>query len=158
MKKIIIISMIVVVVMIGLSGKVYMNAVEPVKDVKAEAVKRAEKEVNLTDTNRFSLYNGNETIYVIDGKLKNGDDVYAWVPEGKGDITVKKKTDGISKEEAVQSLLNEKKPTEIIAVRLGMEKNIPLWEISYRTKGNLLNYYMIDFETGKERLKIIENL
>jgi uncharacterized protein YpmB len=38
-----------------------------------------------------------------------------------------------------------------------MEKNRPLWEIYYRSEGDLINYYYVDFETGKWWKKI-ENL
>ena len=46
---------------------------------------------------------------------------------------------------------------EIISVKLGIENGVPLWEIHSRTKGDLLNYHAVVFETG-EWLKKIENL
>jgi uncharacterized protein YpmB len=70
---------------------------------------------------------------------------------------MKKAKSGLSKDEAIQKLLQEQKPKKIISVRLGMEKNIPLWEIYYRSENNLINYYYVHFETG-EWLKKIENL
>ncbi|MDQ0271048.1 cell wall elongation regulator TseB-like domain-containing protein [Cytobacillus purgationiresistens] len=158
MKKTIIISVVALLIIIGVAVKIYFNAVDPVREAEEKALKRAQEELNITDVNRFTIYNGNESIYILDGQRKDGEDVYAWVPEKDGKIIVKKKSEGITKEEALQTLLNEKNPKEIISIRIGMESNIPLWEIAYRTEGDLLNYYMIDFETGKTKLKIIENL
>jgi uncharacterized protein YpmB len=91
------------------------------------------------------------------GKVKKGESIIVWIPDKSKEVFVRKTKDGLSKEEAVQKLLQEKNPKKIISVRLGMEKNIPLWEIYYRSQNNLINYYYVHFDTG-EWLKKIENL
>ena len=75
----------------------------------------------------------------------------------KKELIVKKASKGISREQAMKKVLEEIGFDEVISVKLGMENGIPLWEIHSRTKGNLLNYHSIVFETG-EWLKKIENL
>ncbi|MGG3562572.1 DUF5590 domain-containing protein [Neobacillus rhizosphaerae] len=117
----------------------------------------ASKKAQLSELQDFHLYNGLETVNVIEGKNKKGDKIIVWIPEKSKKVFVKKAKNGLSKEEAVQKLLQEKNPKKIISVRLGMEKNIPLWEIYYRSENNLINYYYVHFETG-EWLKKIENL
>jgi uncharacterized protein YpmB len=156
-KKIIIIILIIVLIVIGISSCIYLNAVDPIDAAQEKAVKMAKEESDLQEIEDFSVYNGEETYYVIKGKNQYGTGIYIWIPEKKGRIIVRKQSDGISKKEAVDKLMEEKNPTEIISVRLGMEKNIPLWEIYYRSEGNLINYYYVDFKTG-EWLKKIENL
>ena len=157
MKKVIIISLLMFSVIIGSGIIVYLNAVEPIKAAEKKAIERAMKETRLLEAEDFQLYNGLETYYVIRGKNKAGNSIYVWVPEKEGQIIVRKVTDGVSKQEAINKLKEEKNPKKIISVRLGMEKNRPLWEIYYRTEGNLINYYYVDFKTG-EWLKKIENL
>lgn len=157
MKKWVFILIAVVFVAIGISIKVYMSATEPLKSAQDKAVARAEDQVHFSKVEDFHIYNGLETVYVIEGENRDGDEVIAWVPEKKGKIIVKKAKDGLTKQEAVQKLLQEKNPERIISVKLGLEKNIPLWEIYYRSENNLINYYYIHFETG-EWLKKIENL
>ncbi|MEH7301536.1 cell wall elongation regulator TseB-like domain-containing protein [Neobacillus drentensis] len=157
MKKWILSIVIFFVVLIGILIKVYLSAMNPVKAAEEKAVLLASKKAQLTEIQDFHLYNGLETVNVIEGKNKKGDKIIVWIPEKSKKVFVKKAKNGLSKEEAVQKLLQEKNPKKIISVRLGMEKNIPLWEIYYRSENNLINYYYVHFETG-EWLKKIENL
>jgi len=157
MKKWIVFLVLFVVVIIGMLIKVYFSSVEPVKAAEEKAVKLANKSVQISKVQDFHIYNGLETVNVIEGKNNKGEKIIVWIPEKSKKVLVHKAKEGISKEEAVQKLLQEKKPKKIISVRLGMEKNIPLWEIYYRSENNLINYYYVHFETG-EWLKKIENL
>lgn len=157
MKKWILSLVIFFVVLMGISIKVYLTSVNPVNAAEEKALSLASKKVQLSEVNDFHLYNGLETINVIEGKNKKGEKIIVWIPEKSKKVFVKKAKNGLSKEEAVQKLLQEKDPKKIISVRLGMEKNIPLWEIYYRSENNLINYYYVHFETG-EWLKKIENL
>jgi uncharacterized protein YpmB len=157
MKKWIIFIVIFVVVILGLLIKVYFTSVDPVKAAEKKAVAQANEEISLKEVEDFHIYNGLETVNVLEGKSTKGEKIIVWIPEKSKKVFVKKAKDGLSKEEAIQKLLQEKKPKKIISVRLGMEKNIPLWEIYYRSKNNLINYYYVHFETG-EWLKKIENL
>ncbi|WP_413309215.1 DUF5590 domain-containing protein [Bacillus sp. 1P10SD] len=157
MKKWILSIVIFFVVLIGILIKVYLSAMNPVRAAEEKAVLLASKKAQLTEVQDFHLYNGLETVNVIEGKNKKGDKIIVWIPEKSKKVFVKKAKNGLSKEEAVQKLMQEKNPKKIISVRLGMEKNIPLWEIYYRSENNLINYYYVHFETG-EWLKKIENL
>ncbi|MBP2241345.1 uncharacterized protein YpmB [Cytobacillus eiseniae] len=157
MKKIIIILVIIIVIVLFSGVIIYQNALKPVKTAEDKAFQRALNETELTVAEDFHLYNGQETYYVVTGKNENGKDIYVWIPEKEGSIIVRKQSDGVTEQEAIAKLLEEKNPMEIISVRLGMEKQIPLWEIYYRSDGNLINYYYVDFKTGDWRKKI-ENL
>ncbi|MCM3114600.1 DUF5590 domain-containing protein [Neobacillus sp. MER 74] len=157
MKKWIIVLSIIVLAFCGLLIKVYLSALDPVKTAETKAVSRAQEKISLKEVEDFHIYNGIETINVIEGKSKNGDKIIVWMPEKSKEIIVRKAKNGLTKEEAIQKLQQEKSPKKIISVRLGMEKNIPLWEIYYRSNNNLINYYYVHFDTG-EWLKKIENL
>ncbi|PGY14038.1 Uncharacterized protein YpmB [Bacillus sp. OV166] len=157
MKKWIIFIVIFIVVIFGLLIKVYFTSVDPVKAAEKKAVALANKEISIKEVEDFHIYNGIETVNVIEGKNKKGEKIIVWIPEKSKKVYVKKAKDGLSKEEAIQKLLQEKSPKKVISVRLGMEKNIPLWEIYYRSNNNLINYYYVHFDTG-EWLKKIENL
>ncbi|WP_066257112.1 DUF5590 domain-containing protein [Neobacillus drentensis] len=157
MKKWIIFSVLFVLVVVGLLTNVYFKSVDPVNAAEKKAVALANKEISLKEIEDFHIYNGIETVNVIEGKSMKGEKIIVWIPEKSKQVFVKKAKDGLSKEEAIQKLLQEKSPKKIISVRLGMEKNIPLWEIYYRSDNNLINYYYVHFDTG-EWLKKIENL
>ncbi|KRG12487.1 DUF5590 domain-containing protein [Lederbergia galactosidilytica] len=137
---------------------IYQTSRAPLKDMRSYAEERAKTEAKLTKIDEFYLYNGAETHYVIVGEDKSGEQLAVWIPEKKKEKIVKKKmADGISKQDAIAKLNQEEKPQKIMGVRLGMEKNLPLWEISYLDEQSHLNYYYIHFDTGKWWRKI-ENL
>lgn len=156
-KKWILILVVFVVILIGIFAKVYLTARSPVKEAETKAVALAEKKAKLKVVNDFHLYHGLETVDVIEGKNSKGEKIIVWIPEKTKQVIVKKAKSGLSKADAIQKLMQEKNPKKIVSVRLGMEKNIPFWEIYYLSDSNLINYYYVHFQTG-EWLKKIENL
>jgi uncharacterized protein YpmB len=156
-KKWIIFIVLFIVIILGILINVYFSSVEPVNEAEKKAISLAKKKVQMSEIEDFHIYNGLEAVYVIEGKNKQDERVIVWIPEKSKKVFVERAKDGLSKEEAIQKLLQEKDPKKIISVRLGMEKDVPLWEIYYRSENNLINYYYIHFETG-EWLKKIENL
>jgi uncharacterized protein YpmB len=157
MKKWIFLFVILTIAIIGFGINVYVNAMEPLKIAEKKALSLAKKETDIQEVEDFHLYHGQETVNVIEGKNKRSERIIIWIPEKSKKVFVRKAKNGLTKGDAIQKLLQEKNSVEIISVRLGMEKNIPLWEIHYRSNNNLINYYYIHFETG-EWLKEIENL
>lgn len=146
-----------VIILIGITVKIYLNATEPVADAESRATAIAKEETEITDITEFSLYHGSNAYYVVQGSNKKGEKLIAWIPEKGGKIVVLPADDGITKSEAINTLSNEVSPDQIIDVRLGMEKNNPLWEIYYRSNNDKINYFYIDFETGEE-VREIKNL
>lgn len=159
MKKWIWIIIILLFVIIGIGINIYSNALDPLNKAEAVATSIAKEETSIITVEDVSIYNGSSSYYIVEGKDKSDQNLIAWIPQDEKNrrIIVKKEKDGISKEDAIQKLYERKNPDEIISVKLGMENNIPLWEIYYRSKKELINYYYIDFETG-EWLKDIQNL
>jgi uncharacterized protein YpmB len=156
-KKWFLIVSFIVIIIITTGTIMYLNAVEPLKKAEEKAIGIAMAETPLTVVDDFNIYNGEETYYVLQGKNADGIKLIVWVPEEKGNLMVKKASDGITEKQAIDSVSAEIATEGIVTVKLGMEKGIPLWEVHSRTKENLLNYYSIEFETG-EWLKKIENL
>ncbi|MEH7108574.1 MULTISPECIES: cell wall elongation regulator TseB-like domain-containing protein [Bacillaceae] len=157
LKKWIYLAVIIFIGILAATIKIYVNATGPVKTAEAKALTIAKKQIQFSKVQDFHIYNGLERVFVIEGKNKKGEKVIVWIPEKSKKVIIKKAKNGLSKQEAIQKLKEESNPKKIISVRLGMEKNIPLWEIYYRSDNNLINYYYIHFETG-EWLKKIENL
>ena len=157
-KKWIWITMLVFAVMIVFGIIVYINALEPLNQAESKAIEIAKQKISMKEVTDFTLYNGSDSYYIVKGVNSNGNNIIVWIPEEDNNkVIVREEKDGISKEEAIQKLNKEKNPQEILTVKLGMENNIPLWEIFYRSNENLINYYYVDFESG-EWLKDIQNL
>ena len=102
MKKWIVFLVLFVVVIIGMLIKVYFSSVEPVKAAEEKAVKLANKSVQISKVQDFHIYNGLETVNVIEGKNNKGEKIIVWIPEKSKKVLVHKAKEGISKEEAVQ--------------------------------------------------------
>jgi uncharacterized protein YpmB len=157
MKKWLMIISVLIILAVVATFVVYFKAVEPVKAAEEKAVLIAKEEVGLNSVNEFNIYNAEDTYYVLQGENKKGTKLVIWIPEKKGKVIVKKASEGISKQQATKKVLEEIGSDEIISVKLGIESGVPIWEIHSRTKGNLLNYHSVVFETG-EWVKKIENL
>jgi uncharacterized protein YpmB len=147
----------IILVIIVFFSYVYFQSVRPLNSAEKKAIAAAKEEINLSEIQDVQIYNGTETYYVVKAKDKKKQDTIIWVPEKKGEIVVRKKGDGITQEQAVNKLLQERDPKEIISVKLGMIKKRQCWEIYYISRNNLINYYYVDFETG-EWLRKIENM
>ncbi|MFT8320529.1 MAG: DUF5590 domain-containing protein [Bacillus sp. (in: firmicutes)] len=159
MKKWIWIIVIVCFIIIGFTVNIYLNAVKPVKAASAKAETIAEKEAELKNVDKFSLVHGTDknTYYIVEGTNNKNENIIVWIEEKKHTVTVKNKKDGMTKKEAINTLLEKRSPSKINTVRLSMIKGIPAWEINTHSDNNLTNYYYLDFETG-ELLLNIENI
>lgn len=158
MYKWIITTSILFLMIAGASIAVYSKARAPIKNFQEKAETRAKSEAGIVSIDQFYLYNGTETYYVIIGKQKDEKQIVVWIPEDKKKpILIKDMADGISEQEALNKLFSEENPSEILGVRLGMEKDLAVWELSYLDSKANLNYYYVHFETGKWWRKI-ENL
>ncbi|CAM3886756.1 DUF5590 domain-containing protein [Mesobacillus zeae] len=159
MKKWISISIISIVVIAGILAKVYLNAVAPVDRAEEKAVSILKKDTKLTGYSDFELYSGEETYYVLKAKDKKKP-VYVWISEKSGKVVTRAVNTGTSKQEAVDTVYSERNPKEIISVRLGMARiqktDRPAWEVYYRTGSNSINYFYVDFDTGK-KIRSIDN-
>ncbi|RHW41277.1 peptidase [Neobacillus notoginsengisoli] len=146
----------------GIAGWIYSNATSPIRAAEKKATEIAMQEAELTDPHRFHVYYGKETVFVVEGKNKKGDEIIVWIPEKEKTNNEKKAivrlaSNGVTKNEAIRMVQAEKKPKKVISTRLGMEDGIPFWEVYYTGEDKLMNYYCINFDTGK-LFKLIENL
>lgn len=157
MKKVLLIISLLLIVLVTAAGFIYSNAVDPLKKAEEKAVKIAKEETKLRTVEEFSIYNGEETYYILQGKNDKGIKIIVWVPEKGGDVTVQRASNGISRQQAINKVAKEIGSDKLISVKLGMENGIPLWEIHSQSQSGLLNYYSLVFQTG-DWLKKIENL
>lgn len=157
LKKWILTGIGIIVLVIALFSFVYLRSVKPLGTAEEKAIAAAKKEVKLSKVNDVQIYNGNETYYILRAKDNKKQDVIVWVSAKNNEVVVKKVKEGITQQQAVDKLLQEKDPKEIISVKLAMIKKRQCWEIYYISRNNLINYYYVDFETG-EWLRKIENM
>ncbi|PFG05940.1 DUF5590 domain-containing protein [Bacillus sp. es.034] len=158
MKKwITIIVLLFLVIGISASVLVYQLSRNPLDHQRDLALKRVEDETAIVKVEDTSFYNGSKSYVVITGKNEKREKLVAWVPDKKGKIIEKKWANGITKDQAINKLNDEKKPKELLSVRLGYESVGPVWEMTYLDQQDNLNYYYLLFSTG-EWWRKIENL
>ncbi|KWW11317.1 hypothetical protein AS888_01945 [Peribacillus simplex] len=150
MKKWLIIASILVLCLIGFVGGAYIKALQPKKEAGNAAFKKAREEAGLRSMDEFYLYNGQDSYSVIIGKGEKGIKKVVWLPEDKKKkIVVEDYKDGKTKKEILSIAKEKLNPEKIISVKLGMEKNVPLWEVTYLDDSERFNYDYYDFKTGE---------
>lgn len=158
MKKTIILISVILVSMIASFSIIYKNAKAPKNDAEVIATQMAEKEAGIVEVEKFYLYHGNSLVYTIIGKNKEGEPLTVFIPEDeKQEVMILQKDEGITEQEAINQLISDQGPKEILNVNLGLEEGNPVWELAYLDHDSYLNYYYVYFKTGKW-WRTIENL
>lgn len=127
---------------------VYQDALMPKQSLEEKALERAKEKIAFTHIERTYTYYGEKTYIVFIGKNKQGEKYIAWVPEKKGNIVVKRAESGITEAEAIAKLKAERHPKKLISAKLGMEKGVPLWELTYIDQYNRYSFYYLSFTDG----------
>ncbi|MBY6035725.1 DUF5590 domain-containing protein [Fictibacillus nanhaiensis] len=115
---------------------------------EAKAAEIAKKEKNLVSVTNVEHFYKNETYYVVEGKNDNGTDMIVWVGEDQ-DVFSEIAKKGLTKEQMIDYVKKNHNAKKIIDSRLGMEDEIPLWEVVFIDDQNRYTYYYGYFETGK---------
>ncbi|PEY37752.1 peptidase M4 [Bacillus cereus] len=143
-------AIIIVIVAIGLYGvHVYNATMEKKIPKESKAVEIAKEKAKLTKVKSVDYYNGESSYAVVKGVDEKGEKIIVWVPEKKGDVLVKKQSEGISEKDALQIVAKEQKPKQFLKAKLGAEENVPLWEVTYIDDENRYSYYYLAFKDGK---------
>jgi uncharacterized protein YpmB len=87
----------------------------------------------------------------MSGKNSNNEKVYVWVPQTKENETViiKKRSSGITEEQAIAKVNQAYNPANIVDVKLGMDEGIPIWEVKYRDKSERYTFDFVNFYDGE---------
>ncbi|MBE4910250.1 DUF5590 domain-containing protein [Bacillus luteolus] len=148
MKKWIFLSILILVIGFWQAISVYITAMEPKREIEQQAIEIARAQANIHTIYEVTTYYGSESYQVVQGISDENVPLIVWIAENSDEIVIKRQDEGLRKEDVVNRLVSERNPQEIRSVRLGMEKNIPLWEVIYLNENNRLTYYYSDFETG----------
>ncbi|MEH6939476.1 DUF5590 domain-containing protein [Bacillus sp. JJ664] len=125
----------------------YQSSLSPLNDDKKKAVELAVKQGYIKTVASSDYYHGKEQAIVLTGKDDTNNEIIAWVQDGN--IIARKKSEGLTKQEIIEKVTNERDPKEIHKVKLGIENKIPLWEVVYIDKQGRFNFYYAAFENGE---------
>ncbi|KMY50578.1 DUF5590 domain-containing protein [Peribacillus loiseleuriae] len=150
MKKWLIISSVFVLCLIGFVSGAYIKAMGPRQDASDIAYAKAQQESNIVTFDEFYLYHGLESYSVVVGKTAAGEKLVVWIPENKDlDIVTAQYKNGKTKKDITKIAKEQSKSQKIISIKLGMENNVPLWEVTSQDATKHYNYEYYDFKTGE---------
>ncbi|MDR7072510.1 DUF5590 domain-containing protein [Fictibacillus barbaricus] len=115
---------------------------------EAEAVEIAKKEKGLVSISHVDHFYKNETYYVVEGKNEHGTNMIVWVDQKKK-VTSEIAKAGLSEGQMINYVKQNYDAQKIIDSRLGMEDDIPLWEVIFIDSKDRYTYYYGYFDTGK---------
>jgi len=147
MKKLIIILSLGFVFILLLFVFLYQTAMSPLKSQiqKAETTVVDDGYIKTIDSSDY--YFGKEHAIVIQGENKDHKKIIAWVQNKK--VTTHNASEGLTKKQIMNQVQKERNPKEIVKVKLGIENNIPLWEVEYIDHAGHYNYYYASFKNGQ---------
>jgi uncharacterized protein YpmB len=105
----------------------------------------------LSSIDWIETFYGHRKYHVLSGTNAQNKKVYVWIPQTKKNesVIVKKQSSGITKEQAITNVNKEYDPVEIVSVKLGMDEEIPIWEVKYKSQSGRFTYDYVDFNNGE---------
>jgi uncharacterized protein YpmB len=150
MKKYVLMFIIVVLLLIWQSIYTYQRAVEYQNQQHNSAIRIAKEIDEIVEVKRVTTYNGKQSYSVVYGIREDNTERIICVPNQKDNqiITIDP-AEGITEEEAVEIVIADRNPAEIKSVTIGIEQNVPIWEVIYLDEQNRYSYYYITFKDGQ---------
>ncbi|MBA8919050.1 cell wall elongation/penicillin-binding protein regulator TseB [Bacillus aerius] len=154
MKKIvwIISSVAALVLLIGIISFswIYQMAMGQKEEGHEAAVERAKKQASLAQVEQVDTFVGKEKQFIVEGKNKQNEAIYVWVPASKKEkVIAKKAKEGITSNQAVQAVQKENTISKLKNVQLAREGDVLLWEVTYLNENNQYSFSYVDFTTGR---------
>ncbi|MGG3131707.1 cell wall elongation/penicillin-binding protein regulator TseB [Bacillus pumilus] len=153
MKKIvwIISSVVALVLLIGIISFtwIYQIAMGQKEQGHEAAIERAKKQANIVQVEQVETFVGKEKQFIVEGKNKQNETTYVWVPaSNKEKVIAKKAKEGITSNQAVQAVQKENTVSKLKEIQLAREGDVLLWEVTYLNENNQYSFSYVDFSTG----------
>ncbi|WP_151040001.1 cell wall elongation/penicillin-binding protein regulator TseB [Bacillus safensis] len=153
MKKIvwIISSVVALVLLIGIISFtwIYQIAMGQREQGHEAAIERAKEQANIVQVEQVETFVGEEKQFIVEGKNKQNETTYVWVPASKKEkVIAKKAKEGITSNQAVQAVQKENTVSKLKEVKLAREGDVLLWEVTYLNENNQYSFSYVDFSTG----------
>ena len=126
----------------------YQTIRTPLTNEEQEAVEVALAQTKLEHVSSVEFYHGTEAYQVIKGTGADEEELIVWVRSDGKEVVEKRVKDGLSREQVERFVFDELKPTQLIAIRLGVEQDLPVYEITYLDDESRYAYYYMTFKDG----------
>ncbi|MCC9087553.1 MULTISPECIES: cell wall elongation/penicillin-binding protein regulator TseB [Bacillus] len=154
MKRIvwIISSVVALVLLIGIISFawIYQIAMGQKEQGHEAAIERAKEQAKIVQVEQVKTFVGKEKQFIVEGKNKQNETTYVWVPASKKEKVIEKKAkEGITSNQAVQAVQKENTVSKVKDVKLAREGDVLLWEVTYLNENNQYSFSYVDFTTGR---------
>jgi uncharacterized protein YpmB len=149
--SILVITAIIIIIAVAAYIHTYNVARDQYLDGHEQSKELAIEEGKLSSIDTIETYNGQVKYHVLSGINGNDEKVYVWIPQTKkmDKVIIKKQSSGITADQAKTEVLKEHNPKEIIDVKLGMDEEIPIWEVKYRDQSDRYTFDYVNFSDGE---------
>lgn len=144
----------IVVLVVLLIVLFYVRAVRPYYQAKSEATQMAQKYADLQETDHFYWFTRQKTYFSLLGKNANGTKIVVLIPEDGKKVTILKQADGVTAAQAKKTVAQRDPQRSFFKINLGMVDDQAVWEVVMKAQNGTLDYYLVDFKTGKITSKL----
>ncbi|MBS4750613.1 hypothetical protein GMA11_05655 [Granulicatella sp. zg-ZJ] len=149
MKKILIGVSIVFVVGLILTVSTIETLLSPYNKAKQEAAQLVFNDGIMKKIDDFYLYQFDKTVYGLYGDSQDNKKIYVVIDVESSQAQIYETSELIDKDKAKEVAMNEENTIQILNVTLGLMKNEPIWEVSYKSSQVSLGYMRISAKTGQ---------
>lgn len=105
-------------------------------------------ELGIVDVQSVDYYFGTDPFYVVQGFNEEGEETILWIKEDFSFHHIERKADGISFEDALTIVTNEEVVKDVLSIKLGFERGLPIYEVVYESDDDRQGYYYVTFSDG----------
>lgn len=148
-KAILITSAVVMSVVLVFSMALLSISQDPIKKAKKETIAIAEEAAGLVTVSDFYWYNRDKTYFSVFGLNEADKEIMVIVAKDGGKTLILNQDEFITEQQAKKLTREDKGSVDILEARIGLEGDIPIWEISYKEENGRLGYYVLTAKSGK---------
>ena len=141
------ISVITIVFVIAISAFVYYIVRAPLEQGYEQAERYVVGQHILDEVDTITYYHGTEPFYVLHGK-REGEEIIVWIQQSFDQVVSRKVSEGITVEEALSKAKADLNISSVERIRLGFERDVPIYEVVFVDKENRQGYYYVTFDDG----------
>lgn len=157
MKKFLIALLIGMLLLILGATTLVTRSLAPFNQAEAETIELAQNKADLVTADEFYWFNGDETYFTVTGKNSEGTPIVVIVKQEGGSIQTFNQEDIISEREAIIETNNREQPERILEARIGIYKDQPVWEVSFRQENGRIGYTVLSLHSG-QWIRTIKNI
>ncbi|OZM57304.1 hypothetical protein CIB95_07515 [Lottiidibacillus patelloidae] len=127
----------------------YFTTMSPDSKLSKQAIDRIYENSKIKKILDVEHYHGEKSYRVIEAETANQSGYFFVPDETSEEIIFVNKEEGITRQNAKEIILKEKKDIEILDIRLAIDRKKPLWEIVFKEKNGQRTFFYITYKSGE---------